>query len=343
MNSLGILYTMKASATPRMNSKVTAELHVNYWKVPKQGGSYHRFLDFGVMINQVAHEIDSISFYFPCQIHGGDITDLGGKLKDSSLLCTLFNMDMQVQNISSSPSYSMVTPKGTSDRHSFWLYELGPTNFQVSSVKSGGTLLSIIIKSQPKSANQINRASTDTINRNLYFRFRVKNIPVNSIFSEEQISNDFLQSAFSRTEMMDLRINEIREMDKKVFEDITEGRNFLTFSKFHFFFIGSSEDEKIEGNTLYNDCRLIDTNRWKAYMNEFANESKKCIAYHWKRVQDSPDKPIIKCNVFLRTIYSSLNWKKVFKYCGVIVILNIIACLIFEPLKYLFLLMIKLI
>lgn len=321
---------MKASGTPRANNKVTAELHINYWKVPKSGGDYHRFLDFGIMINQVAHEIDSIFFYFPFKVEDTDIADLGSKLKDSNLLCTLFNMDMQVQNISASPSYSMVTPVRNSDRHSFWLYELGKTNFQTSAVKSGGTLLSIKIKSQPKSGNQINQANTDTLKRNLYFRFRVNNLPQNSIFSEEPISNDFIQSAFSRTEMMDLRINEIREMDKKVFEDITEGRNFLRFSKFHFFFVGSSEDEKIEGNTSYKDCRLIDSNRWRPYMNGYSNENKKCIAYHWKKVQEDDSKPIIKCNVFLRTIYSSINKLRICKYCGVVIILNILACVLFE-------------
>ena len=72
MNSLGILYTMKASSTPRENNNISAELHVNYWKVPKKNGSYSRFLDFGVMINQVAHEIDSIYFYFPFEIKEGD-------------------------------------------------------------------------------------------------------------------------------------------------------------------------------------------------------------------------------------------------------------------------------
>lgn len=332
MNSIGILYTMKASSKPR-DKRVTAELHVNYWKVPKKGGDYNRFLDFGVMINQVAHEIDSFFFYFPFSVNATDITDLGEKLRDSNLLCTLFNMDMQVQNINSSPSYSLVNPKrGNNERHSFWLYELGSSNFQVQELKSGGILLGIKIKAQPK-GNQINKENTDTINRNLYFRFRVNNLPQNSIFSEEPISNDFIQSAFSRTEMMDLRINEIREMDKKVFEDITEGRNFLNFTKFHFFFVGSSEDERIEGNTSYKDCRLIDSNRWNAYMNGYTNSNKKCIAYHWKKTPDAGFDSFTRCNVFLRTIYSSLSKRKLAKYCGVILLLNFLACVIFEFLK----------
>lgn len=330
MNSLGILYTMKASSTPRERN-VTAELHVNYWKVPKKGGEYNRFLDFGIMINQVAHEVDSIFFYFPFIVQETDIEDLGNKLKDSNLLCTLFNMDMQVQNISESPCYSLVTPKQKdTDRHSFWLYELGPNNFHVDKLKIGGTLLRITLKAQPKKSNQIKKESADSFNRNLYFRFRIKNLPQESIFSEEPISNDFIQSAFSRTEMMDFRINEIREMDKKVYEDITEDRIFLSFNKFHFYFIGSSEDEKIEGSTNYKDCRLIDPKRWQSYMNGFSNDSKRCIAYHWKQTPACGHESFNKCHVFLRSIYSYINWKKILKYSSVIILMNLIACCIFE-------------
>ena len=42
------------------------------------------------------------------------------------------------------------------------------------------------------------------------------------LLEKENISNDFLQSAFSKTEMIDFRINEVREMNPKVFEEITK-------------------------------------------------------------------------------------------------------------------------
>ena len=44
MNSIGILYALNNSSEPRQMN-VSAELHVNYWKVPVSNGSYKRFLD----------------------------------------------------------------------------------------------------------------------------------------------------------------------------------------------------------------------------------------------------------------------------------------------------------
>lgn len=78
MNSIGILYALKKSSEPSKNN-VSAELHVNYWKVPDGKGSYKRFLDFGILINEVAREINSISFYFPFKVETDSLKDLGGK------------------------------------------------------------------------------------------------------------------------------------------------------------------------------------------------------------------------------------------------------------------------
>ena len=42
MNSIGILYTLRNSSEPSKNN-VSAELHVNYWKVPIRNGAYKRW------------------------------------------------------------------------------------------------------------------------------------------------------------------------------------------------------------------------------------------------------------------------------------------------------------
>ena len=60
MNSIGILYTLRNSSEPSKNN-VSAELHVNYWKVPIRNGAYKRFLDFGIFINDVARDVSANS------------------------------------------------------------------------------------------------------------------------------------------------------------------------------------------------------------------------------------------------------------------------------------------
>lgn len=71
------------------------------------------------------------------------------------------------------------------------------------------------------------------------------------------------------------------------------------------------------------------------------------MAFEWKNSKDIFKGPGIYHLTFavagrrpllgelVRILDSSLSWKKVLKYCGLIVILNILACLIFELLKYL--------
>lgn len=104
------------------------------------------------MINDVAQDIHSVYFYFPFSFDTDCLEDLGGKLKESELLCTLFNGDYIIRNIPKSPSYYDVTPQNT-DRSPFWLYELGKSNFEVEQLSSNkGVLLKIQIKSIPKNS-----------------------------------------------------------------------------------------------------------------------------------------------------------------------------------------------
>lgn len=334
MNSIGILYALNNSSEPRQMN-VSAELHVNYWKVPVSNGSYKRFLDFGIFINEVARDISSVSFYFPFKVEESSLRDLGESLSKSELLCTLFNNDYVVRNINGSPSYFCVSPSANSENtHPFWLYVLGENNFNVAEVKPYGSIVTVKILSTPKKNGGIQLATSEKKpKRNLYFRFRVEDIPVDSIFYEENISNDFLQSAFSKTEMIDFRINEVREMNPKVYEEITKDKTFLPFRKIHFFFVGSSEDEQIAGNTDFKDCRLLNYERWQSYIGKDYDNQRKLIAYHWCWKGDDKQQTRDKYNIFIKTVYKSIKWKTILKYCSVVFALSLIATIVWDIMK----------
>ena len=334
MNSIGILYTLRNSSEPS-KINVSAELHVNYWKVPVRNGAYKRFLDFGIFINDVAREVSSVSFYFPFKVEAQSLKDLGESLSKSELLCTLFNNDYVVRNINGSPSYFCISPSSNSEKaHPFWLYVLGENNFKVSDIKPNGSVVNVKILSTPKKNGGIQPASNEKKpKRNLYFRFRVEDIPENSIFYEENISNDFLQSAFSKTEMIDFRINEVREMNPKAYEEITKDKTFLPFSKIHFFFVGSSEDEQIAGNTDYKDCRLLNYDRWQAYIGDNYDSTRKLIAYHWCWKGDTNAQTRDRYSIFIKTVYKSIIWKTVLKYCSVVFGLSLVSTIVWDAIK----------
>lgn len=89
---------------------------------------------------------------------------------------------------------------------------------------------------------------------------------------------------------------------------------------FIFFFIGSSENEQVAGNVGYHDCRLLDSSKWKNYEDAINDKRKKYLAYHWSIKNNGTS--FTTCNVFLRTIYSSLNLKKSIKYCLIVILLG---------------------
>lgn len=150
MNSIGILYTLKNSSEPS-KANVSADLHVNYWKLPIGRGDYKRFLDFGVFINEVAQDVSSICFYFPFAVDSKSLKDLGKSLSTSELICTLFNNDYEVRNINGSPNYYMISPSSYTDsKYPFWLYVLGDNNFKVTEVKPYGSIVSVQILSTPR-------------------------------------------------------------------------------------------------------------------------------------------------------------------------------------------------
>ena len=326
MNSIAILYSMKKSDAPRDEKMGSAELHINYWKIPASSGCYTRFIDFGVMINDVAPDIDKVYFYFPFTFEDTNLEDLGAQLRESSFLCTLFNGDYIIKNLPNSPSYSEVSSQD-SGRNPFLLYELGKSNFSLTSMAPNkGMLLSIAIKAFPVTTSNQPK-NVENKGRNLYFRFRLNYIPKEVLCHEEEVSNDFFQSAFSKCEMLSFRINDKRELDKKVYEDISAKGVFTGFNKIHFFFIGSSEDERVDGNSTYCDCRLLDSERWKPYLKGKDLKNRKCLAYHWSYKAES-DETLDKCNIFLRTVYKSLNKRKLLKYCSVVILLGAIGSLL---------------
>lgn len=334
MDSFGILYSVRnANHTVDPSPvEVTVELHMNYLKTVKHSlnrfrKGYNRCLDIGIMVMPPVKEIEAIYIYFPFQIKIEDVMDLGNAIKDPSLFCTLFNDDFSITNVVEHPLFSEVRPK-SDNRQGFWLYTLGKNTYSLQDGIKKGSLLKIEIKELPSEDNFVKINEEKEIKKQkgpgLYFRLRINNIRKSDFYFEEKVTNDIFQSAFSKAEMLDLRVNEIREFDKNVIDDLKKNRFFVTFTKFHFFFIGSSENEQVLGDTNYSDCRLLDSEKWGSYSEDLNNKDKKYLAYHWcKKAKDNECFPT--CKVFLRTIYSSINIKKAIEYCLIVIFLGFLG------------------
>ncbi len=329
MYSFGVLYSfwpLDKETNPINNPEeiesqprsvdLRADLHINYWELDDTIIDGRQFLDFGLMIRKVASDVNAVYFYFPFIIDDCNVEDLGSRLKNEEMVSALFNEDYDCDSNKGTP-YTTVHKKGTKDA-AFFLYELAKTNLEIQKIADYGSLLKISILSKPPVSAPANPDS------NIYIRFRLKNIPISDMFYEEEISNDYIQSAFYKTKMLDFRVNERLEMKNKLLEVLeTQERHFVQFVKFHFYYIGSTRKEKIEGYVDYNDCRLLDYSTWEDYLPSITNKDKRFLCYHWKTYLE--DKPFPSCSVFMRTIFKSLNKKIVTIYSVIAIGLSFIA------------------
>jgi hypothetical protein len=315
MSCIGVLYNSVANQNPNLDEKVMSDFQINYWKLPKKHWGYSRFLDLGLLLYD-AKDVSSILFYVPFKLSADQLSDLGKQLADDNLLSILFNEPFKVENNPNIRDYRYATSTGEK-KQSFWIACLASSDFCIHPLEHG-TLVEVLLKTKPSLQKEIKNADEENSDKlNIYIRIRINKLEDKSLSYIESVSNDFFQSVFSRTEMMNLHINAIGEFNEADYKDLVSKHSFVAFYKVHFFFIGSSEDETILGTTSYTDNRLLDSDKWTPYIGNNNPQNRKCLAYHWKKTG-----PIESCNIFLRTVYSSANVWKILKYSILVVILG---------------------
>lgn len=327
MSTIGLLYSLQGGA-PRECAPIRAKLHMNYWKI----SSKNRYLDFGVMLNGPYELIKSLWFYFPFEIKDGSVSDLGDTLNNTKMICNLFDSEYEVQQASNT-SFSKVSANPNSDDQSFYLYRLGTENFTIVEGFNNHLLEIKFNSTPPKSETEIKQGDNKNNSQNtganrlgLYFRIRVT-IPAKSYYSEGRIANDVFQSAFSKAELVDIRINDRRELDYSLRESLNAGKEWLEFTKVHFFYCSSSDDEQIVGSLPYNDCKLLDVKMWNDYLKPICDSRNKFMAYHWK-IDSNSKRPMSKYGIFVRTVFQSRNFPRIVLYVFIVVILGAVGSLI---------------
>ena len=325
MSSINVLYRNKASSIPNGEPvNVHGDLHINYWKLPRETGGYNRAIDFGVYLEELTETIVSLTITVPFRVDKTSIVDLSQKLSNEDFISYLFGGSYQILSLKDCPTYKYA--KDLSGKKSFCIYELCSSSIKVSNLEKGSKIV-ISIQSEPKGLNEIKETVEGiekTNSYNLYLRFRIQDVEEGSFCFTEDISNDFIQSAFSRSEMTNIKINELREIDHNDVQELTSQNSFVTFKKLHFFFIGSSEDEAVSGSTPYESCSLLEPTIWKDYISDLNPRNKKCISYHWSSVEAE------KHNIFFKTVYSNRNLSKLAKYAFVVIVLSMFGSMVYD-------------
>lgn len=292
-------------------SKQTIEVHCNLWKVLKKrwpiyyvfcNPKYEYFLDFGLLFSP---EIREIVLHLPFEFKEEGFEDLGKKLDSQELSSLIFNEN--VKTSCSAGTFHMIQI----DDKIYYVYPLSSQNCKFPPTEETddkkhrykGTNLQITVTSTPdKSILPIISEKTTQGNANekddsknkgqknpktfFYLRFRLKleEAQLKNIRKEEALSSDILQSIFSKNEMFDFRINDDREINRKIDEELRH-KCYMPFemTKVHFFFMSDTRNDVSNASSDY-DTRFLETEKWEEYVDRRIPES--MLAYHWKEKKE---------------------------------------------------------
>ncbi len=245
------------------NNNIDLTIHINLWKMQLHRqtkiekitsffkNDFDYFLDIGLKLPSI-EKIKKLNVYFPFQITAEECIDLGGTFhEDTNLVNAIFNEDYRVISGSGLKILEVVRHDG-SDK--FNIYRLDTKNDIKLYQQYNGTVLEI-------SFNQI----TQSRNESYYFRFRIKLKKEQNFTRVYKPRNSFFESAFMNTEIIDFRINEIRNLDKSLLEKM--GKDGLPhLSKIHFLLLRNAKDDYVFSHKPINSCRELEKEIWKEYL-----------------------------------------------------------------------------
>lgn len=287
------------------------DLHFNFWKIPNGTSKSHKFLDIGIKLSNTKN-IESLKIYFPVKMKESDFEDIVDKfIHKVDLVSAIFNENYKVISTATSKSFEI---KDTKNEFFFNIYKTSYSDLSFEE-KHGGTIISINIPKEEK-AN--------------YFRFRIKGIFINSISTLSVPTNSILESAFSEIEMIDFRVNEIRDLNHDLLEQI-KLKKLLKIQKQHFFFICSKDEELIGNHQPFLSCRNLENYKWDDYVGNKKINNQTYLAYHWK------EKEVESVSTLIKTKYEKNNWKTIAKYTIFAfifaVVVNLVSSWLYEILK----------
>ena len=318
MKSIAIALKSSSSQADQEFPKV--ELHLNIWKLNDGFPRFHTrfFLDVGLMADCV---YDEICFYLPFSLRKKhEWQDLGEIIcNDNNLLCAIFNDDLRAIPLTNNCFYSIErnSPDNPADNKClFSFYTLGSNNVTVDEDKENkGTWLHVKIEDAMKISAECKR---------FYIRFRLFIKDNKQFIDKRHISNDLIQAAFSNLDLYDMRINELRNLDKKIREKFRVNHYILSrFSKFHSFFIANTKVSVETSSDVKSDSRIIEPSVWNSYEPLKIND-KLFIAHHWK-MKPADDSVLKSMNLFFTAKYPRIQTATLAAYFSIIVILGAVG------------------
>lgn len=310
--SFGFFYKCKENST----TEAEFAAHVNVWNI-----SDKPFIDFGLLVKNYK-SLDSIYFMAPFTIESENIDDLSHVLKEEEIKLIFNNSKFSYKQAGE----SVDAEYQDENNNSVILLSIKDEN---------GNFLKHIIKGD--NYFQLNVENfCDDIN-DFYVRFRIRNIESYTLLSTLSPKNNYLESAFVERQILDFKLNNTRTIEKYKLNDLLKSNYSLArFSAIHFFVMVPS-DYEITTWGCFSECRQLEQGKWDNYLaNCKLDKETNILAYHWKQKQKNKEDLVDEFAQLIKMEHKSTNFKLIFTYCAIVILLGSMGSGLVELIKYLF-------
>ena len=146
-----------------------------------------------------------------------------------------------------------------------------------------------------------------------------------------------LQAAFSKIDLFDIRINELREIHDKVQEcAVKDHFKLCEFTKIHLFYMVDTKESVQNGSSLKVDSRMLEDSQWSKYEPTSDLKGVTYIAHHWKSKQKDDQNLVKSFTLFFSTIYPSLDIARLLAYFIMILFTSSFASFLISDIESLF-------
>ncbi len=271
------------------------DLHINLWKNQNRGKEEFIF-DFGFFIDDIK-KIKNIYLYIPFKV-SSKIIDLGIKVKDKhSLIDAIFNEKCKITSLPIGKRILVHTEK-----KEFMFYFLGDDQINIKEVNDshGGSIVefnveNILGKEEEEAFREEGKETEELLDiKKYYFRFRLKGNKEDIKFIKNQdYINDSFSNLFTRTEIIDFRLNDIKTCSEVIKEKYVSNMKF-NINKIHYLLLRNFNDDFIyyDGDV---SSRMLESDLWKDYIEETDED---LMAYHIKMKRSEEER---KNNIYIES------------------------------------------
>lgn len=313
MESIGVWYLLKEDV-----KAPTLDFHINLWNLKLKNSLTDPFIDFGIGINDFRN-IKELKILFPFSFDETDLEDLFAEVREPETARLIFN-DNECE-ISSKDKYSVLNFSCANNKKLLFKIKSDANWEEGIELKSVCNFEKKLLNFNFESIQQ--DAKLVEFN-DVYIRFRITTPNLyKALFCTVSKKNWFLESGFIATQILDIKINEERNLPHNICRCLRlEKWAFAKFSKIHLLVMSNSNDEICTLGNGECECRKLEEQEWGSYL-KCAYDTGSVLAYHWKE-KCKENRDLINFSKLIKISTSTTNIKMIAIYMLVVILLG--AC-----------------